>query len=341
MTYRYAMAMAAAVLAACLVTGAASAQTQRTLVFKPQYLPPAELEAMLGAHDVGARRVVEWSAGGTTHAVEVRRNDASNMVVLSGASEEVGAVEDMAKAFDVPPRQVSIEARIVEMDADKARDAGFDWSRFSASVQGDQQWQRQGGGNFPPVSINRGLLDVNGSLTQAIKLLEEQGIATTRDAPRILTLNNHEATILDGQRVTYVTRYSSYANVFATDSMDAGLRLDVIPSVGESGYLRLDLKAELTTLSSDISGSPVKDGQIVENTVTVKDGQTVLLGGFTRTLDSTRHRRFPLLGSVLPFLFSREITDHSRRESFIVITPHVVDLEATLDPDTRKAIEGR
>jgi type II secretory pathway component GspD/PulD (secretin) len=263
------------------------------------------------------------------------------MVVLSGASDEVGAVEDMAKAFDVPPRQISIEARIVEMDADKARDAGFDWGNFGASVFGDQQWQRQGGGNGRPLSLNRGVIDVTANIPQAIRLLEEQKIATTRDAPRILTLNNHEATILDGQRVTYVTRYSSYANVFATDSMDAGLRLHVIPSLGESGYIRLDLKAELTTLSSNISGSPVKDGQIVENTVTVKDGQTVLLGGFTRTVDSTRHRRFPVLGTVLPFLFSREITDHSRRESFIVITPHVVDLEATLDPATQKAVEGK
>ena len=332
--------VAAALLAACLMAGAASAQTQRTLVFKPQYLPPAELEAMLGARDVGARRVVEWGAAGATHAVEVRRNDASNMVVLSGASDEVGAVEDMAKAFDVPPRQIAIEARIVEMDADKARDAGFDWGNFNVSLSADQIWQRNGGGG--PVSrFNRGVVDANGRIGDAIRLLEEQKIATTRDAPRILTLNNHEATILDGQRVTYVTRYSSYANVFATDSMDAGLRLHVLPSLGESGYLRLDLKAELTTLSSNISGSPVKDGQIVENTVTVKDGQTVLLGGFTRTVDSTRHRRFPVLGSVLPFLFSREITDHSRRESFIVITPHVVDLEATLDPATQKAIDGK
>lgn len=168
----------------------------------------------------------------------------------------------------------------------------------------------------------------------------EKGAATYRDAPRILTLNNHEATILDGQRVTYVTRYSSYANMFATDSMDAGLRLNVLPSLGESGYLTLAIRAELTSMSGSISGSPVKDGQIVENTIVVKDGETVLLGGFTRTVDHATRRDFPGLGRVLPFLFSRQTTTQSRRQSFIVITPHVVDLTGGLDTQTRGAVEG-
>jgi type II secretory pathway component GspD/PulD (secretin) len=179
------------------------------------------------------------------------------------------------------------------------------------------------------------------ALFDALRLLDEKGAATIRNAPRILTLNNRRATILDGQRVTYVTRYSSYANLFETDTLDAGLTLSVLPSLGESGYLTLDIRAELTSLSGNISGSPVKDGQIVENTVIVKDGETVLLGGFQRTVEERRHRRFPLLGYALPFLFSREISVKSRRESFVAITPRVVDLTAGVDEKTRGILEGR
>ncbi len=176
---------------------------------------------------------------------------------------------------------------------------------------------------------------------ESLRLLQEVGAATFRDAPRILTVNNRRATILDGKRVTYITRYSSFTNLFETDTLDAGLTLSVLPSLGESGYLTLDIRAELTSLVQEISGSPVKDGQIVENTVLVKDGETVLLGGFVRTTEVKTRRRIPLLGSVLPFLFSREIANQSTIESYVAITPHVVDLAAGVDQKTKDIIEGR
>ena len=334
------------------VAGFALAQNAGNAVLKPQFLPPAELERMLGAREVGGRSVIEWSSGGASHAVDVRRNDASNMLLLQGSPEDISAILSQAQTFDVAPRQIAIEAKIVEVDQNKARDLGIDWSLLQSSANGRisssgrTDRQRTEGGGIPAsertFTNTSTATDLNGfaQLNNVLQLLDENGAATVRDAPRILTLNNRSATILDGQRVTYVTRYSSYSNLFATDSMDAGLRLQVLPSVGESGYLRLELRAELTSLSSNISGSPVKDGQIVENTVVVKDGESVLLGGFTRTLDRTVHRRFPVLGYVLPFLFSRDIHETSSRESFVVITPHVVDLNTALDEATRKTVEG-
>ena len=181
----------------------------------------------------------------------------------------------------------------------------------------------------------------NPSLSNSLRLLEESGALTTRDAPRILTLNNRRADILDGQRVTYVTRYSSYTNLFATDSMDAGLKLSVLPSLGESGYLTLDIRAELTSFVNLVSGSPMKDGQMVENTVIVKDGETVLLGGFQRELEQRVHRTLPVLGHVLPFLFSRNETTHTTTRSFVMLTPSVVDLAPPSGLGTEKPGEGR
>jgi len=340
-----------ALISMLTVVGYASAQGTGNAVLKPQFLPPAELELMLGARDVGGRSMIEWSSAGASHAVSVRRNDASNMLLLQGSSEDIATILAQAQTFDVAPRQIAIEAKIVEVDQDKARDLGIDWSTLQTSASGRisssgrtdrQRIEDPGFKQEHTNTVTTTATDLSGfaQLNKVLQLLDENGAATVRDAPRILTLNNRSATILDGQRVTYVTRYSSYSNLFATDSMDAGLRLQVLPSVGESGYLRLDLRAELTSLSSNISGSPVKDGQIVENTVVVKDGESVLLGGFTRTLDRTQHRRFPVLGYVLPFLFSRDIHELSRHESFVVITPHVVDLNTALDETTRKAVEG-
>ena len=147
---------------------------------------------------------------------------------------------------------------------------------------------------------------------------------------------------MDGQRVTYVAEYSSYTNLYETDSMDAGLTLSVLPSLGESGYITLQINAELTTLNDplDNHGSPVKDGQMIDNTVVVKDGQSVLLGGLTRTVERKSTKRFPVLGHVLPFLFSREVSTNHEVQSFVVLTPRVVDFGGNLDEETRRVVEG-
>jgi type II secretory pathway component GspD/PulD (secretin) len=180
------------------------------------------------------------------------------------------------------------------------------------------------------------------NFSDVLSLLDEAGAATVRNAPRILTLNNRTASILDGERVTYVTRYSGYNDLFKTDSMDAGLALTVLPSLGESGYITLRINAELTSLgNSKISGSPVKEGQMVENTVIVKDGESILLGGLSRSVDQTVKKRFPILGHVLPFLFSREITIKENFESLIILTPTVVDFATALDEETMGLIEGK
>ncbi|MBI5709788.1 MAG: hypothetical protein HZC42_05690 [Candidatus Eisenbacteria bacterium] len=340
-------------VAAAEAPAPAGVAASRVVYVRPQYLPPAELGRVLGVRQVDARGVLEWQAPDGMHAVEVRRNDAANLLIFSGGAADVEAVEAMVRAADVAPRQIAVEARIVEVDESRTRDLGIDWSTLSTSAALRQEHARSvverstrtpyGPSGPYRDEATQDRLDVSSSaaLYNSLKLLEEAGAATLRDAPRILTLNNRRATILDGQRVTYVTRYSSYANVFATDSMDAGLTLSVLPSLGESGYLTLEIRAELTTLRGDISGSPVKDGQIVENTVVVKDGETVLLGGFQRSTDRKVKRRFPVLGHALPFLFSREIVEHSRTQTFIAITPRVVDLAAAVDEKTRGLIEGK
>lgn len=330
-----------------VATSAAGAWAEtQVATYKPQHLPPAELARVLGLREQQGREVMEWRAGESMRSVEIRRNDAANLIMLTGEASDVAMAELLVKAADVAPRQVMIEATIVELDRDRATEMGFDWSRIMARLGGrfdySSRYQKSsvsydafGYEQRVKRTERSSSLDAGAEAFGDLRLLERAGVATIRDAPRILTLNNRRATILDGERVTYITRYSSYTNLFETDTLDAGLTLSVVPSLGESGNLLLDVRAELTSLSGNISGSPVKDGQIIENTVVVKDGETVLLGGFQRTVERRTQRRFPLLGRVIPFLFSREIVTKTRRENFVAITPRVVDLAAGVDDATR------
>ncbi len=139
-----------------------------------------------------------------------------------------------------------------------------------------------------------------------------------------------------------MTRVSAASNTYETQTMDAGLKLSVTPSAGQAGYLTLHVIAELTQLDAtlDFSGSPVKNGQMLENTIVVADGQPIVLGGFRRVEKRKHTRRVPILGHILPFLFSRESQTESYFDSIVVLTARVVDLDAPLDEQTREIITG-
>ncbi len=348
----------AVVASAMLTWGSMASAGARTALFAPMYTPPAEMAQLLGAREISGRWVISWTQDGVDHRVELRLQESANRVVLMGEDADVSQVEALARASDLPPRQISLEARIVEVDLDKARDLGVDWSRVSTTVRGN--WGRNSANDHgrrneltplpfsseeksARISTNSQLFaDV--TLFNALNLLEEKGAATYRDTPRILTLNNRTATILDGQRVTYVAKANGYTNQYVSETMDAGLKLEVTPSLGESGYLQLEIAGELTEFTSTPGaafGAPVKRGQILRNTIVAKDGEPLVLGGFTRTVDRKVKRSFPVLGAVLPFLFSRQIVEQTHHESIIVITPRVVSLDAVLDAKSRGLLEGK
>jgi type II secretory pathway component GspD/PulD (secretin) len=349
-------AAAGALVALLLVVGRAEG---RTISYNPKHVPPAELEHALGARESGGRSTIEWGVGGAAHTVEVRRNDPANLLLFTGDDASVEAIQELVKSCDQSPRQIALEARIVEVNTDRARDLGIDWSQISSNASAGQNAFRRH--DLQQDAFQRearreqgGILsdDVRLNLSNALHLLESKGAATTRDMPRVITLNNRPATILDGERVTFTTRANSFAQLYVADTMDAGLKLAVLPSLLESGQLRLQLVAELTQLEPNfdnrsftnafatLGGSPIKRGQIVENTIVCRDGEPIVLGGFTRTVDQHTRQRFPVLGYLLPFLFSHDIVQQSHHESLITLTPRVVDLEVGPDPAQKKMLEG-
>lgn len=337
--------------------GGMSSQATVTEVLTPDYISPSELLEFLGTTVSGGTHYFFCDLHNQSRPVQIRYNDASNVLMLTGAPEDVASVKDLIKSADVPPRQIIIETQIVEVDQGKLDDLGIDWEDLLRSsglrldysynrdkadrdqkdkIKSDQQSASHETEQTTTQTSRNTRLSGSLRLDQFLNIIAESRAGTIRNAPRIVTINNRPAKILDGERVTYVTRYSSYTNLFETQTMDAGLILYAVPSIGKSGYITLDITAELTSLGNDISGSPAKRGQILENTAVVKDGETFLLGGLNRSVDYVTKRKVPVLGTILPFLFSRKITTKTTYQVFVLLTPKVIDLEPQpLDPNLK------
>lgn len=338
--------LGAAGLAAALVGVTPHLAGATVASVKPQYLPPSEVLQFLGARPTAGSYTVSLMGG---HEVQIRLQDTANLLLLQGDAADVQAVQELIRAADVAPRQIVLDAQIVAVNEAKARDAGIVWPD-NVSADGFWRWQ-QGADHQIRSSPGQPRLTARdlhtstqaggqASFNARLALLDAAGASRTRTVPRIVTLNNRRATILDGTRAVYVARFGSYTNLFVTDSLDAGVTLSVLPSVGESGYLRLSVRAEMSHIRG-FDNSLAKDGQMIENEVIAKDGEPVLLGGFDSESDSHQRSGLPLLGRLIPYLFSHKSSQHSAWRTYLILTPHIVDLASTVDGGTKSGLDDK
>lgn len=302
------------------------------------YISPSELiEALaITRGETGCYQVFSDSG-----SVQLYLNQATNQILLSGDKNHIEKLIEFIKIFDVPPRQIVIEARIVEIDNQKSREIGLDWQTLldqytfpRIDVNWDLNKEKRNNDRY---STDRKSIRTSSSsnlrIGDFLKLVQESGAGKILNVPHIVTTNNKTGTIFDGQKIKYVAQLSSYGNIYETQELSAGLMLSVTPSLGQSGILKLDVNAKLTTLIDP--RIPTESGQILENTVIVKDGESIVLGGFKRTEKFKVKRRTPIIGYILPFLFSRDIYVESTRDVLIILSPKIIDLNIPEVPEIK------
>ena len=317
---------------------------QDTKVIQLRYISPLELREELATQYLFDEHNMLSINGARLYCVF---NNSTNQVMVNGDTTALSKAIELIKFLDTPPRQIIIEAKIVEINNEKLSDLGMDWHTLLDRVQlsGYPDVQRHYYKAIEEGIVTsdilqhsttfRGSVGFSINLGEFLKLIKEKGIGHIVSVPKIVTTNNKKASILDGSRITYVTRYSSYADLYKTEEMSAGLMLTVTPSLGESGYIKLNVIAKLTRLGEIIADSPSESGQIIENTVIVRDGEEFLLGGFKTEEKIKTRRKVPILGTILPFLFSRTVETETTKNFLIVLKPTVIDLKPVKIPDLK------
>lgn len=195
-------------------------------------------------------------------------------------------------------------------------------------------------------------------LTATITALEQTGESQTLSAPRLTVLNNRPATISDGRVQYYYEEYqvkstvqqyytaSSFVPSGKPTKITAGAELNVLASIsgdGKSILLALNPKVntdvQLTkyaTLSDyDSTGKiqstfdinlPTYRTQELATRVTVKSGDTVVMGGVLERSKSTFVESVPVLGDIpiLGALFRRRTEVDTPRYLLVFVTATIV-----------------
>ena len=283
----------------------------------------------------------------------------TNTLIVSDVEERIDLIEKLISVFDTATPQVSIEARIVEATSNFVRNIGIQWGfkgiadpfygnqtslEFPHEVLVDGALIPQGivtkgiggplGGyavNLPAPAFNAAMgisfanvLDTF-RLDMAISALETSGEGRIISAPKVTTLNNQEAEILQGRQIPVQT----VANFTVTTRyVNAALELRATPQITAEGtiIMYIEIRNNAADFANLVSGIPPIITQSAETTVMVPDGGTTVIGGIYRTEDSiTRERvpffhKIPILGS----LFKSFARTKQNRELLIFITPRII-----------------
>ncbi|HRP63602.1 MAG TPA: type II and III secretion system protein, partial [Phycisphaerales bacterium] len=174
-----------------------------------------------------------------------------------------------------------------------------------------------------------------------IRAMQSQGRLQVLSNPSVMAANNEVARIQVGEtiRVPETLTISDTGRLASqTAEKELGVILQVTPSINPDGFVRMVISPEISSLSSRTTQisedfeAPVIIKRKAETTVTVFDGQTIVLGGLISDRFERRDRKVPFFGDlpVIGALFRSETQETAKTELLIVLTPHVIESPASL-----------
>ena len=169
-----------------------------------------------------------------------------------------------------------------------------------------------------------------GAVLNAVKQDSGSNVLST---PSIMTMDNEPAKFLSGQEIPISTGEalgSANINPFRTiERKDVGIQLEVTPQVNEGEEIRLQIRQEISSIAGPVSTSfseLVTNKREIETTVSVKNGDIVVLGGLVQQDEVTSVEKVPLLGDI-PLLgraFRSDNKTRAKTNLMIFLRPTIV-----------------
>lgn len=239
------------------------------------------------------------------------------------------------------PKQVKIEAKIVEISSDKLDKIGLQYFNASeidketgAVSQGTTGsfGMGQSFGKDGPYGWFGSYADINANLL----LLIVNGDAKVLSQPNIVTMSGEKANILIGGEIPIPISNSD--GQLTVEWREYGIKLNIEPNVGVDEQITGKINAEISSLDmTSAAAVNIKDGLSIpalrsrkaETVVTVQSGNTMAIGGLISSEESSQITKVPLLGD-LPIIgqfFRSTSKNKDRKEIIILITPTLLNEE--------------
>ncbi len=275
----------------------------------------------------------------------------TNTLIVRDVEENIKRIRRVIGELDHRTPQVLIEAKIVEADANFAKEIGIQWgANFldrsnlgTFGIGGTNTGGIGGSGNTFLVNLPATVAPGSGggigfsfgnisdtfTLDLQLSALQNSGRGKILSSPRILTQNNKEAKISTGLSIPVLTSTIAGGGQTETgvENIDVDLKMTVTPHVtpGDEINLKILVEKKDADFSRTRDGLPTLTTREASTELIARDGQTIVIGGMYQKSESFQRDGLPFL-SDLPFvgwLFKREETIDNQTELLIFVTPRL------------------
>ncbi|MFC1824076.1 secretin N-terminal domain-containing protein, partial [Thermodesulfobacteriota bacterium] len=239
---------------------------------------------------------------------KIKVHEPSQAIVVEDTPDNIRQIETIVNRLDSAPKQVMIEAKILEVTLTDDMTFGVDWN----SIIGDIRGIRLGTGGFSsavlptnqPVSPvpDKGLfgnwLSAVGTQKQfaiALDFLQTKTKINTLSTPKILAIHGKPAKVQVGGQQGY--RLTTTNVGVATESIafiDTGTILEITAYIDDDANVLLNVKPEINSAELEL-GIPVVNSTVVETWLMAKDGETAFIGGLIQDSKNKTRDMIPCL----------------------------------------------
>jgi type III secretion protein C len=261
--------------------------------------------------------------------ISIQADPRLNAVIIRDTRSRLDGYGELIRALDVEPEVIQVEATIIDVDIQRAKQLGVSFSYQNSS--GQTQVLLSPGANALTTTPNQGLfvnavVNNGGSLVARVNALESEGVVRVVSRPLVLTLSDTEAVFSNNQ--TFYVQVAGSLNVDLFN-VTAGTQLKVTPHVlKQDGQTRIRMLVSIDSgsLESQMVGKiPIVENSSVDTEALILEGQSLLVGGMTVQNTQKTNGKIPVLGD-LPYLkglFRSTQASNEHIERLFLITPRL------------------
>ena len=269
-----------------------------------------------------------------------------NGIILIGKPEVIEPLKITLKELDKEKYQVYVQAKIIEISEQKAKQIGIKYGLIGGGVSSSSLLtfsSNFGTGALDIVKEASSYLSdfsnisANLALNAAISFLQTNGASKTISNPSILCVNNLESSIYVGKNKSFLVGKTTNASGTTTNYQreDIGLTLKVKPRVASNDKVTLKINTILENVDQsdrDNVDRPTTTKQEVKTQVIVTNGESIVIGGLLQNTLSISKQKIPLLGDIpiLGGLFRHKETMIDKKSIVVILTPYIISKSSSL-----------
>jgi pilus assembly protein CpaC len=312
--------------------------------------PPAAVAPSITTTTISTQKTTLPTSGtGFAGGGQIAFDDQTTLASVDrwGDKAKLDGIVDLLVIREV--RQIELDVIVAEVELNKARDIGFDFT-YSGPTDIRSAQTFLGGILFPGGRSGSFSYVNSGYAVSALyRMLQNKDIAEILAQPRLVMKNGRSGGFLAGGEFPVV---QTLADTFAVEFKPFGVRLDFVPTITWSERIDLRVFPEVSDIDTavTVNGIPGLSVRRTVNRVELKEGESLIIAGLLDRRVIKAMNKMPLLGDIpiLGALFRSTRFSNRESELVFVITPRIVRpmkpgekpqlpaLEKYDDPDIRQ-----